>query len=225
MEGHDKGSVIGDPGCRDPAAFNFTLAPDALACQAVGFVPFDDQIRTAGLYGDSSWRDLPKTYPPRIPTEVWTEDDFARLNGFDLDFNRMKEGDEPGIFRIGGGGKDAGFRVTSEIPGTRGPKCLKCTDRKDLAKSFYPYFYLNPRSLKRGSVTFTFAIRQPAKSPARLYLEFRGRGQTKEPGPAIAIGRDGTVKANGKLVSTLEADAWTRFEMRGVRARMAETDR
>lgn len=68
--------------------------------------------------------------------------------------------------------------------------------------------------MKRGTITFTFAVRQPVTSPARLNIEFRGRGQTKEPGPSIGIARDGTVKANGKLVATLDPDAWPRFEIR-----------
>ncbi len=211
-EGQDEGSIVADPGCRAPGSFDFTLVPDALACRAVGFVPFDDEIRTAGLYGDSAWRDLPKRYPPRTPSEVWAEDDFARLNSFALDFNLMNDGDEPGIFAISGG-DGAGFAVTSEVAGIKGPKCLKCTDRKGLAKSFYPYLRLTPRSLKQGNVTFTFAVQQPRKTSARLLVEFRGRGQTQEPGPSIFIEQDGTVKANGKHLATLAPGAWTRFEL------------
>lgn len=213
-EGQDKGSIIGDPGCRAPASFDFSLPPDAMACRAVGFVPFDDEIQKAGLYGDDAWRNLPKAYPPRKPTATWTEDDFAKLNSFNLDFNLLKDGDTPGIFSIGdGGGKGAGFHVTSEVAGTRGPKCLKCTDRKDLSKSFYPYLHLSPRSLKQGHVTFTFAVRQPSKSPARVQVEFRGLGQTREPGPSIAIGSDGAVQANGKPLGKLVPDTWTSFEL------------
>ncbi len=213
-EGHDAGSIIADPGCRAPGAFDFSLPPDALACRAVGFVPFDDQIETAGLYGDAAWRNLPKSYPPRTPTVVWAEEDFARLNSFDLDFNLMRDGDEPGVFNCTGvSGQGEGFAVTSEVPGTQGPKCLKCTDRKGLAKSFYPYLQLAPRSLKQGQVNFGFAVRQSAQPPARLHIEFRGTGQTKEPGPSLAIGRDGEVTANGELVCTLEPGDWTRFEL------------
>jgi hypothetical protein len=211
-DGQDRGSIIGDPGCRDPASYDFSLTSESLACQAVGFVRFDDEIRKAGLYGDAAWRDLPRAYPPRKPSAVWEEDDFARLDDFDLDFNVMKDGAAPGIFSSTLA-KGAGFAVTSEVSGTRGPKCLKCTDRKGLSKSFYPYLHLSPRSLKRGQATFTFAVRQPADSPARLHLEFRGRGFTQEPGPSISIGRDGTVQANGRRVGKLASDAWTRFEL------------
>ena len=213
-EGQDEGSVVGDPGCRAPASFDFTLVPDALACRAVGFVPFDNEIRKAGLYGDERWREVSKEYPPRKPTAVWAEDDFAQLNSFDLDFNLMKDGDTPGVFVTRGNEKGAGFTITSEVPGTHGPKCLKVTDRKDAAKSFYPYLNLSPRSLKQGQITFTFAVRQPSELPARLHVEFRGRGQTQEPGPSISIGRDGAVQANGKLVGKFEPETWTSFELR-----------
>ena len=213
-EGQDKGSVVGDPGCRNPAAFDFSLAPDAPACRLIGFVPFDAELRKAGLYGAAAWREVAQAYPPRVPTAVWTEDDFARLNAFDLNFNIMKDGDEPGVFR-GAATKREGFTVTSEIAGTRGPKCLKCVDRKGLAKSFYPYLQFIPRALKRGQVTFTFAVQPPAHAPAALQVGFRGRGATtEEHGPTIAIGRDGVVKANGLAVCKIDAGVWTHFELR-----------
>ena len=213
-EGKDEGSVLADPGFRDPAAFDFTLPPDAPARRDVEFVPFDDELKKAGLYGDAAWRDLPKAYLPRKPSATWAEEDFARLNGFDLDCDLLSDGDPPGVFRIGGAAEGAGFTVTSRVAGLKGPKCLECRDRKDLAKSFYPYLHVGPRWLKRGSVVFTFAVRQPAESPARVNIEFRGSGQTQDRGPSLTIGRDGMVNANGKPVGTLEADAWTRFELR-----------
>ncbi len=213
-EGQDKGSVVGDPGCRNPAAFDFTLAADAPACRLIGFKPIDAEIRKAGLYGDAAWHELPQRYPPRVPTAVWTEDDFARLNAFDLNCNLMKDGDEPGVFR-GSATKREGFTVTSEIAGTHGPKCLKCKDRKGMAKAFYPYLQFIPRALKRGQVTFTFAVQPPAQKPAALQIGFRGRGATaEENGPTLAISRDGAVKANGKAVCKIEPGVWTRFELR-----------
>ena len=127
-----------------------------------------------------------------------------------LDLKGLPDGATPGVFRIPAT-KEAGFTVTSEVPGVHGPKCLKCTDRKGMAKSFYPYLQYLPRSLKQGQITFTFAVRQPEKSPARLHVELRGRGGT---GPSIEIGRDGVVKANGKQVATLKPGEWTRFELR-----------
>ena len=211
--GHDSNSVVADPGCRDPAAFDFSLTPDAPACKAIGFVPFDAEIRKAGLYGDAAWRDLPKNYTPRTPSATWTPEDLAKLVAFDLDFNAMKDGDDPGVFSATEQ-KGAGFAVTSETAGVRGPKCLKCTDRKGLSKSFYPYMHIAPRGLKSGQITFSFAALFPAHSPAPFTVEFRGRGKAGDAtGPSLAFAHDGSVKANGKPVCTLAPGVWTNFQI------------
>ena len=211
--GHDSNSVVADPGFRNPAAFDFSLAPDAPACKAIGFVPFDAEIRTAGLYGAAAWRDLPKKYTPRTPSATWAPEALAKLVAFDLDFNAMKDGDDPGVFSATEQ-KGAGFAVTSETAGTRGPKCLKCTDRKGLSKSFYPYMHIAPRGLKSGRITFSFAALLPAQSPAPFTFELRGRGKSGEvTGPSIAVASDGSVKANGKPVCMLVPGVWTAFEI------------
>jgi hypothetical protein len=209
--GHDTNSVIADPGCRNPAAFDFALAPDAPACRRIGFVPFDSEIRKAGLYGDAAWCALPKTYTTRTPSACWAPQDLDKLIAFDLDLNLMKDGDEPGVFRMTEQ-KGAGFAVTSEVPGVRGPKCLKCTDKKGLPKSFYPYMHIAPRSLRDGRITFTFAARLPAQDAVPFTVELRGKS-TSESGPSLAIARDGSVKANGKPLCTLAPNEWTTFEI------------
>ena len=212
-EGQDEDSVIGDPGCRNPAAFDFSLKRNASAIKAIGFVPFDKEIRKAGLYGDAAWRAMPAKHPPRAPAPAWTAEDFAKLVAFDMDFNLLADGAKPGRFRISTD-QDAGFEVTSEISGVKGDKCLKCTDKKGLRKPFYPYMHIVPRKLDKGEVVFSFAARQPAKMPAHFYVEFRGEGQTSNIGPSLDFGRDGAVLANGNPVCSLKPDAWTRFEIR-----------
>lgn len=211
--GLDRQSRVGDPGFRNPAAFDFSLSPDAPACQAIGFVPFDEEIKKAGLYGDSTWRAIAQAYPPRKPSAEWAEADFARFNAFDIDLNLLKDGAEPGVFRISAA-KGSGFTVTSEVPGVKGPKCLKATDRKGLAKNFYPYINFTPRGLKQGQITFTFAVRQPVHGAARLSVDLRGTGSPEPAGPGIAIGRDGVIKAGKQTIGKLQPDAWTRFELR-----------
>jgi hypothetical protein len=207
--GRDTNSVVADPGFRNPAAFDFSLAADAPACRLIGFVPFDAEIRKAGLTGDAAWRALPKRYPPRTPSAVWAEDDFARLNAFGIDANLLKDGDTPGVFRLTEQ-KGAGFAVTREVPGVRGPACVKCTDRKGLPKSFYPYMHVAPRNLKNGRVTFTFAARLPAEGAAPFCVEMRGK-DTGETGPSIAVATDGSVQANGKPVCKLQPNQWASF--------------
>jgi hypothetical protein len=209
--GHDTNSVIADPGCRNPAAHDFSLAPDAPACRLIGFVPFDSEIQKAGLYGAASWRALPKTYTPRTPSAEWTPQDLDKLIAFDLDFNLMKDGDEPGVFRTTEQ-KGAGFAVTSEVAGMRGPKCLKCSDKKGLPKTFYPYMHIAPRALKNGQITFTFAAQLPSQGAAPFTVELRGK-TTSESGASLNIATNGSVKANGKPVCTLKPGEWTTFEI------------
>jgi parallel beta-helix repeat protein len=60
--GHDKNSIVEDPGFVDPEKFDFRLKPDSPALK-IGFKPFD--YSKAGLYGDAEWIKLAKsvTYP------------------------------------------------------------------------------------------------------------------------------------------------------------------
>ena len=209
--GHDAGSAVADPGCRNPAARDFSLAADAPACRLVGFEPFDAEIAKAGLSGDAAWRGLPERYAPRTPTAEWSEDDLARLSAFELDVNLLKDGEAPGVFRLSDQ-KGAGFAVTREVPGTHGPKCLKGTDKKGLAKAFYPYLHIAPKGLAKGRFTFTFSARLPERDAAPFVAEMRGKGAGST-GPSVSVGRDGAVKANGKPVCSLSPGAWTTFEI------------
>ncbi|MDZ7618759.1 MAG: right-handed parallel beta-helix repeat-containing protein, partial [Patescibacteria group bacterium] len=99
-EGQDKGSVVGDPGFADPAGGDFSLRPDAPAIAAVGFEPFDEEIRKAGLYGDADWRATGSKYPPRVPTATWTPEDLVRLVAFEMDFEEVPVGERPDAFRL-----------------------------------------------------------------------------------------------------------------------------
>lgn len=210
--GVDAQSVIGDPGCRNPDKFDFSLVPNAPAGKAIGFVPFDAEIQKAGLYGDAAWRDLPKRCTLRQPAPEWADADFVKFNAFDLNFNLMKNGEEPSVFKVTAD-KGAGFAVTGEVPGLKGPKCLKATDRKGLSKNFYPYLQYSPRGLKEGNVKFTFAVQPSAKSPMRLEVTLRNSGAGLVNGPSLAISRDGKVKAGNETVATVHPGEWTQFEM------------
>jgi hypothetical protein len=92
-----------------------------------------------------------------------------------------------------------------------GPNCLKGTDKKGLAKSFYPYLHMAPRGLDEGRVTFSFAARLPEHGAVPFTIEMRGKGGTAETGPSLAFAADGGIKANGRPVGALAPSAWTRF--------------
>ena len=209
-DGHDTNSVIANPGCRDPAAFDFSLSPTAPACRAIGFVSFEEEIKKAGLTGDAAWRALPERYVSRIPSAVWEAKDLKRFNAFESDFNLMKPGDAPTAFLLSEE-KGAGFKVTREIAGVSGPQCLKCTDKKGLLKSFYPYMHVAPRMLNEGCITFAFAAMQPSQGAVPFTVECRGTGGADDTGPSLTFAADGTVKANSQTVGSLKPGSWTRF--------------
>lgn len=68
-KGIDAESVLGDSGCRNPTALDFSLGDGAAARAAIGFEPFDEEIKKAGLYGDPEWRATPARQWRRQPTQ------------------------------------------------------------------------------------------------------------------------------------------------------------
>jgi hypothetical protein len=210
-DGQDAGSVVGDPGFVDPANLDFTLKPDAPAVSAIGFEPFDDEIRTAGLYGDEAWTRLPDSLTPRTRTPWWSQEDMIRFVQFSLDFEDMPDGCEPPQFNLRKDGEGT-FEVTSEVAST-GRKSYKCTDRKGLTKPFYPYIHIAPRGLDSGGIRFTFDTMNSPEEPLNYYVEFRGAGSTNQVGPSITFGRDGTIVANGVEVLRVPPGTWCRVEV------------
>lgn len=63
-KGRDARSVVADPLCAGALAFDFRLQPGSPAA-AIGFEPID--TADIGLRGETSWRELPKRLPPRVP--------------------------------------------------------------------------------------------------------------------------------------------------------------
>jgi hypothetical protein len=209
--GQDEGSVVGDPGFSDPARDDFSLRPEPPAVAVVGFQPFDQEICKAGLYGEPEWRSVGGRYPRRQPSAIWTPEDLARLVAFEMDFEDLPVGYQPDIFRLSTSGEGT-FQVTDEAAYT-GTKSAKCSDKKGLAKSFYPLIQLTTRGLSDGPVTLSFAAMLAADSPAPLVVEFRGAGGTNEVGPLLRFLADGRILADGKQVLTAPPGTWTHVEI------------
>lgn len=210
-EGQDEDSVVGDPGFRDPARRDFFLGPDAPAVASVGFQPFDEEIRKAGLYGKDNWRATGSRYARRQPTEAWTPEDFARLVAFEMDFEDMPVGYQLDVFRMSTSGEGT-FEVTDEAAYS-GTKSYKCIDRKGLAKGFYPLIQLSPRGLDRGPVTLAFAAMLHAETPVPFHVEFRGTGGTSETGPSLRFQADGRILAGSTEVLKAPPGTWTEVEI------------
>jgi hypothetical protein len=204
--GQDAGSVLADPGCRDPERCDFTLRPDAAALTAIGFASFDEQIRRAGLYGDPGWTGRPGRLPRRTPNPEWTADELARFAAVRLDFEDMPEGWEPNQFTLVKEG-EATFAVTSEAA-SAGRKSWKCVDRNGLRKPFYPYVHLAPKGLAQGRFVFSFDAMLAADTPARFDAEIRDGGSPYRVGPSLRVARDGAVAANDRPVFRVRPGTW-----------------
>lgn len=68
--GFDPHSLVENPGFTDPEHGDFSFLPSSNAAQEIGFVPFTDEIKKAGLYGDKTWCALGKTMSSR-PRAQW----------------------------------------------------------------------------------------------------------------------------------------------------------
>jgi hypothetical protein len=199
--GRDSNSIIMDPGFRDPGRFDFSLSGESSACKAVGFVPFDKEIKKAGLYGDPNPRSGIKLPPVRKSLPAWTEREFCPLNAFDIDPHQIAEGDPLPVFT---GANAAGIlAVTGKVAGMQGPKCIEC-------ESIVRYFETGFRGLGEGKVTFSYAVMQPEDRPAAITLEIRDDGRI---GPRVSISRDGKINAGKEQLESLRPGKWTHFEV------------
>ena len=161
--GRDSNSVIMNPGFRDPDKYDFSLLADAPACKAIGFVPFDAEIRKAGLCGDTSWTNAITLPPPRKFLTAWTEEELSPLNEFDIDPNLIRNGDPLPVFIGRGTGTLA---VTDKVPGIHGSKSI------EIAAS-QRYLQTKLLGLKQGKILFSYSLMQPVDQPASVTMDMR----------------------------------------------------
>ena len=128
-----------------------------------------------------------------------------------MDLNLLKPGDVP-FGMVVSEQKDAGFFITEEVKGLRGPRCIKCIDKKGLSRSWMPNMTVTPR-IKSGKILFTFAACMPATNAAPFTVEFRGKGQARDVGPALLFSTNGSVRADRKEVCRLTPGEWTGFRI------------
>lgn len=65
QNGHDRQSIVEDPGCADPEGGDFTLPPDSPACVKLGFTPID--TRRIGPRPRKHWNDYAPPHPRALP--------------------------------------------------------------------------------------------------------------------------------------------------------------
>jgi hypothetical protein len=202
-EGRDSNSFIMNPGCRAPDKFDFSMTADSPACKAIGFVPFDEEIKKAGLSGDTAWTNSIKLPPPRKFLPAWTEDELGPLYQFDIDPNQWPDGMTPAAFSKGNSGV---FAVTSKVAGMKGPKSIECESSLGFLQSKLIGF-------NKGGVSLSFAIMQPTDHPASLSMEMRDGSTPYRVGPSLSFSRGGVISAGKQKFGKLEPGKWTHFEL------------
>ena len=213
--GQDAGSLNADPLFEDAAHGDFRLKESSPAF-ALGFKPFD--IAAAGL--EPAFRDVaapaktikPPFYAMKLPgARVFT--------GFDLNLNHVPVGMLPRGFTLNGGTPEANFQVRDGV-GKNGGHALVATDRKNAAKSFYPYLtYHLPSPLEHGTVAFSCDVKQKADASATLDIGFRDysrHGNSKKEfvsSPDVVFSVDGRIKTGNKIIATATPGSWAHVEI------------
>ncbi|MEK6793808.1 MAG: right-handed parallel beta-helix repeat-containing protein [Spirochaetota bacterium] len=208
--GYEHDSLITDPGCRDPKKFDFTVDTSSAAIK-LGFVPFDDEIRKAGVYGDETWRSLAKRFTVRSRLPVEDPNSPSRRPRIDLDFESMPAGTEPADLTIRKEG--AATFMVSEEAAFGGRRSLKCIDRKDISKSYNPHFFVAYRNIERGVFRASFDAMISPDEPISYRFEVRGKGSVDETGPRLDCNADGGVLVCDTKVADIRPGTWVHVEI------------
>ena len=213
-QGWDIGSKEGNAGFRNPLKDDFTLRKDAPAITEIGFVPFDQEIAKAGLYGDAAWCNYPKSQSLRKPYAFCTPQDLSGMNNCSVDPNLYAPGTKFPIFSTSeqASMKDS-MLVTDKVAGVNGPHCIKVTDSPSYAAAFYPYAQIQLYGVDKGRVEIGFAVMQPTNSPVGCSIELRSGITSYKAGPSLKITKEGAILAAGREIKRMIPGQWTRFRI------------
>lgn len=200
QRGHDKNSLVADPGFADLKQRDFQLAADSPALR-LGFVPFD--YSQAGVQGDPAWRALADgqsfpdfnltPYSPPLPPLDLEE-------GFETDISASS-------YSISNGGEAGTLAPTDEVAAT-GNRSLKFSDQAGLKYPFDPHLVLWPNH--SGGVTqCSFALR--FGPGVEFQHEWRDKTQPYHGGPGFKVS-NGQLQVAGKTLP-LPPDQWIHFKI------------
>ena len=206
-EGHDKGSLYGDPLFVDAKGDNFTPRLQSPA-RKLGFVHID--LTQTGRRDGTR-----KGYSPvdnAIAPTIFRVPRLTPLPPAALkeDFEETPVGSKPGKAHLFEEGNEAVIRVTNEVAHT-GKHSLKFTDRAGLSVSYAPHLYYEP-GFTEGVLIESFAFRREAG--ALFYHAWRTNDTPYIEGPSIRVTQDGTLTANGKKLTQLPVSRWITIEIR-----------
>ncbi len=204
--GRDEGSLVADPGFKDPEHGNFTLPANSPALKT-GFVPFNYSL--AGVTGDRAWIALAKqaVYPP---VEFAPPPPPAPPMALKEDFELLPIGAPCPDAQNNTEGKGDSIQVTDETART-GKHSLKITDAPGLVNGFDPHLVFSPAH-KKGTTVFKFSLR--CGPGVRMYHEWRDWSKEQyRVGPSFWV-QGGKLVIAGKPVMEFPQDTWVDFEVR-----------
>lgn len=213
--GQDVGSLNTDPLFEDPEHGDFRLKRASPAF-ALGFETFD--FSAAGL--EPAFKEVAapaKTVKP--PFYAMALPKTKGFTGFSCDCEDIPVGLLPRGFSCSGGTPEANFQIEDGC-GINGGRAIVATDRKNAAKPFYPYMtYTLPEHLDKGTVTFSFDVKQKAGEPAYLDVGFRDTSKRVNPAkefnsaPGVTFSADGALRAGNTLLARTRPGDWTRVQI------------
>lgn len=201
--GHDRQSIIADPGFINPSEFDFRLRADSPAL-ALGFEPIDTS--KVGLYGDDSWMQAPKKIERASYKISIGEQCFPLSEG--EGFESMSAGAPPVLNSLYAG-KSGSIAVTDEFAAS-GRHSLRFADASYFSPEWSPHLYYKGAFL-HGSVRLSFDLRM--ESGATFGLEMRDRNNFYRTGPSLSINSSGVLLSGQQQLRTLPTNQWIGFQI------------
>ncbi|HSV99332.1 MAG TPA: right-handed parallel beta-helix repeat-containing protein [Sedimentisphaerales bacterium] len=202
QKGHDRHSVIADPGFVDAKSLDFRLKPDSPALK-IGFEPFD--YTQAGVCGDPAW--IAKANEATYPPVEWPPDPpaMAIKDGFE----KPAVGTKPSGAEVNVENKGDSIEVTDETA-AGGKQSLKITDAPGLRNAFNPHLVYSPNH-SSGATRCSFDLRiGPGVSINHEWRDWRPSPYAV--GPSLWINGN-NLQVAGKTLMTLPNDRWIHFEI------------
>ncbi|MEA3209730.1 MAG: hypothetical protein QOE70_2787 [Chthoniobacter sp.] len=199
--GRDNTSVVADPLFVAPEKGDWTLRPESPALK-LGFAPFD--WRKAGVTGEAAWRQLAaREFPPMKYGIKPKAPPLTLSDGFE----NTPLGAKPASARAHT--KEPGaISVVAQRP-SKGARCLQLSDGPNVEPAYEPHFYY-VTNFDNGTARVAFDVR--AEPAFHLVHEWRDDASPYRTGPMLDFEK-GAVRANGKKLADLPADAWTHVEV------------
>jgi hypothetical protein len=200
--GHDKNSIIADPGFVDPANNDFRLNPDSPALK-IGFKPFD--FSKVGVYGDPTW--VKKAADYEYPG-LMTAPEAPAVNVID-DFEDTAVGQRPNDADSQVENKGDSIAVTDQTAAS-GKRSLKITDAEGLQNTFNPHCVYKINHIE-GATTCSFDLR--IEEGVNFNYEWRNWSiNPYRTGPVMWI-QNNKLRVPDKTLIDIPTGKWVHFEI------------